>query len=87
MDKEYNIELQEKRYNMDDKVILQNNILKLQNENKKLKKDLAEVNEMYNRASLLIIQKNKAIVRLEKKYNDLIDELKYVINSKEQAEE
>ena len=72
---------------MNEKIILQQNILKLQLENKKLKEDLAEVNEMYNRASLLIIQKNKAIVKLEKKYNDLIDELKYGINSKEQDEE
>lgn len=68
---------------MNEKIILQQNILKLQLENKKLKEELAEVNEMYNRASLLIIQKNKAIVKLEKKYNDLVDELQYGINSKE----
>ena len=60
---------------MDEKIILQQNILKLQAENRKLKEDLAEVNEMYNRASLLIIQKNKAIVKLEEKYNDLVDSM------------
>lgn len=60
---------------MDEKIILQQNIMKLKAENKKLKEDLAEVNEMYNRASLLIIQKNKAIVKLEEKYNDLVDSI------------
>lgn len=60
---------------MDEKIILQQNIMKLKSENKKLKEDLAEVNEMYNRASLLIIQKNKAIVKLEEKYNDLVDSI------------
>lgn len=72
---------------MDEKIILQQNIMKLKAENKKLKEDLAEVNEMYNRASLLIIQKNKAIVKLEEKYNDLVDELQYGINSKGKTKE